>query len=110
MHKLACVGYLQNYNIINITNKNKPREYFDDINKLVLDSISDNMEPLVQTGTYGAISTTYTKMIGYYIVRFLTNTVTLKEYKTTYGKLFIVGKISIKSAYIRSIKPKMDWY
>ena len=54
---LPVLGSYNNWNIIKLTNKNTSSEYFDDIQKTLLDGISDNMESQLQTGKYGAIYT-----------------------------------------------------
>ena len=41
------------------TNKKAPKEAFDDIPKIFLDIISDNISSLVQKGKYGTIRTIY---------------------------------------------------
>ena len=45
------------WNIIELTPKSTPFEAFDDIHKVFLDRISENMASLVQSGMYGAINT-----------------------------------------------------
>ena len=55
------LGSFNNWNIINFTNKGTSSENFDDINKIVLDGMSDNMYYLVQTGKYDEMNTTDTK-------------------------------------------------
>ena len=49
---------------INFTNKKAPKEAFDDIPKVFLDMISDNISSLVQKGKYGTISTIYPTKTG----------------------------------------------
>ena len=51
------MGSYNNWNIIELTPKSTPFEAFDDIHKVVLDGISNNMASLVQSGMYGAINT-----------------------------------------------------
>ena len=46
-----------NWNIIELTPKSTPLEEFDEIHKVVLDRISENMASLVQSGMYGASNT-----------------------------------------------------
>ena len=74
--------------IIKFINKTTPTEEFDNINKVPLDEISENIEYIVQTGNYYVISTKYPKTMGYYTVIFFTNKVTMKEQNTKYGNLF----------------------
>ena len=65
------LGYFNNWNIVKSTNKSTPSEDFDDIHKIFLDGTSDDMASPVQTGKYGAINTTDTKKIGYYVVKYV---------------------------------------
>ena len=44
------LGPYKNWNIIELTPKSTPFEAFDDIHKVVLDEITDNMDSLVQSG------------------------------------------------------------
>ena len=39
-------------------------------------------------------------MMGYYVVHYIYENVTLKEYNTTYGQLFKAGKVSVKAVYL----------
>ena len=50
------LGYFNNWNIIQFTNKTTTNEDFDAVHKVLLDSISDNMSALVQNVKYGAIN------------------------------------------------------
>ena len=51
--------------MIKFNNKTKPIKYFDEINKAVLDNISDNIASLIQKGKYRLINTTDTKTTGF---------------------------------------------
>ena len=57
----TVLGPYKNWNIIELTPKYTPFEAFDEIHKVVLDGISENMASLVQSGMYGAINTDDTK-------------------------------------------------
>ena len=50
------LGSYNNWNIIELTPKSTPFEAFDEIHKVVIDRISENMASLVQSGMYGAIN------------------------------------------------------
>ena len=52
---------------------------FDDIHNVAFDSIRINMDLLVITGIYGVTSTTSTSTMGYNVVIFISNLVTLQE-------------------------------
>ena len=49
------LGAFNNWNIIELSSKSTSSETFDEIHQVVLDSISDNMASLVESGKYGAI-------------------------------------------------------
>ena len=51
------MGSYNNWNIIEPTQKSTPFEAFDEIHKVFIDEISENMASLVQPGMYGAINT-----------------------------------------------------
>ena len=68
------------------------------------------MTSLVHTVIYEATSRIDTTTIVYYVVKFLSNTVTLQGYNTTDGKLFKAGKVSVKAVFLISIKSKKSWY
>ena len=54
-----------NGNVIKLTNKNKTSEDFDDVNKVVLFGISDNIASLVQSVEYGDINTDKSTTMAY---------------------------------------------
>ena len=53
-----------------MSSKSTSYDTFDEIHQVVLDGISDNMASLVESGKYGAISTTYTSTNGFYVIMF----------------------------------------
>ena len=75
------LGSFNNWNIIKFTNKTTSSEYFDDVHKVVLDGISDNMSSLLQLGKYGDINSEDTTTIGYYVIKYLSEPYTLQEYQ-----------------------------
>ena len=78
MQIFSCVGHKKKCNTIRFTNKTTSIEYFDGIHEVLLYGIGDNIKSLVHTGKFGVISKTYTETMGYYVVKFLSNTVTLQ--------------------------------
>ena len=50
------LGYFNNWDIIKFSLKNTPSGAFKSINQVVLDSISNNMISLFQTGKYGTMN------------------------------------------------------
>ena len=75
------LGSFNNYNIIQFTNKNTTNKDFDAVHKVVLDAISCNMSTFVQNVKYGAINTAYPITMGYYFVKFLSESYMLQDHK-----------------------------
>ena len=75
-----------NLNIIEFSSKSTSSETFDEIHQVVLDVISDNMAPLVESGKYRAINTTDTSTNGLYVIVFTSGAYTLQENTKIDGK------------------------
>ena len=60
--------YFNNCNNQKLSHETTSNEEIDKIHQVILDGISDNMDTLVQTNTYGAMNTTYTTKMGYYMI------------------------------------------
>ena len=56
----TVLGSYNNCNIIELTPKSTPFEAVDEIHKVVIEGISENMDSLVQSGMYGSINTSDT--------------------------------------------------
>ena len=65
------LGSYKNWNIIELSPKSIPFEAFDEINKVVLDGISEDMASLVQSGMYSAIYTGVTTTNVFYVTQFI---------------------------------------
>ena len=78
------MGSYCKWNIIELTPKSTPFEAFDDIHKVVLDGISENMASLFQSGMYGTINTDDTTTNGLYVIQFLSEAYTLQDNTTIY--------------------------
>ena len=78
------LGLFNNWNIITISHKSTKSEAFEEIQKIVLYVISENMVFLVQPGKYGAMNTKYYTTIGYYVINFASEAHTIQ---TCYTKL-----------------------
>ena len=78
-------------NIIEFSSKSTSTETFDEIHQVVLDSISDNMASLVESGKYGAINTTDTLTNGFYVIMVKSGAYTLQENTTIDGQILIDG-------------------
>ena len=75
------LGSFNNWNIIHVTPKSTTFEVFDEIHQVVLESISDNMASLVQSGMYVVINTSDTTTNGFYVINFLSEAYTLQKNK-----------------------------
>ena len=64
------LGSFNNSNIIQLSPKSTSSDAFDEIHKVVIDGISDNMASLVESGKYGAINTTDTSTNSFYVIMF----------------------------------------
>ena len=78
-------GPYKNWNIIELTPKSTPFEAFDDIHKVVLDGISENMASLFQSGMYDVINKYDTKTNGLYVIKFISEAYTLQNNKKIDG-------------------------
>ena len=67
-----------NWNIINFRNKTTSIETFYGVDSFYLQDIIEIMSSLLNTCKYGAISTKYSTKMGYYIDKFISDTVILK--------------------------------
>ena len=85
------LGSSNNWNIIHLTQKSTPFKYFGDIQKVVLDGISDNMASLVQSGMYGVINTYDTTTNGLYVIQYLSEAYTLQNNTTIDGQVISAG-------------------
>ena len=62
----------------------------------MLDGTSYNMASILQVGKYGAINSSDTTTMGYYVVKYLSEPYTLQG-KKTYGQVSKAGKLLVKS-------------
>ena len=88
MHILDCVDPIRQLEMINFTNRTTYIEDFDDIHRVILNFISENISFIVKAGKYGAMSTTYKIIMGYYVLNFLSNTATLRADKPQKKRYF----------------------
>ena len=68
------------------------------------------MASLSESGTYGAINTTYTSTNEFYVIMFTPGAYTLKKNKTIDGKIKTAGELFIKAQYPCSIQIDTNWY
>ena len=83
-------------------------KYFVYINNTIIDVISDNMLSLVQLSIYGYVSTTDPKTTYFYVINFVSDTITSQEYNTTYRQILKSGGLVIRYEYLRMMKTKTD--
>ena len=94
------LGSYNNWNIIELTPKSIPFEAFDDINKVVLDRISENMAPLVQSGMYGAINTYYIITNVLYVIQFISEEYMIENNTTIGGQVISAGELVVREQYL----------
>ena len=80
------------------------------IHQVVLDSISDNMASLVESGKYGSINTTDTSINRFYVIMFTSGAYTLQENTTIDGKILIAGELVVNAKYLCSMQVDTNWY
>ena len=68
------------------------------------------MAELSQTGKYGAINTTDTTTMGYCVLKFMSESYTLEEETTCYGKISTTGGLDVKVQYMNCMKDNTKWY
>ena len=99
-----------NRNIIHLTPKYTPLGAFDEIHKVVMDRISENMASLVQSGMYGAINKDYTTTNGLYVIQFLSEAYRLQNNAKIDGHVISASELFVKAQYICSTKENTNWY
>ena len=104
MHILACVRLLQNWNIIQFTNKTTTNKDFDEVHKGVLDGISDKISGLFQNGKYGATEPIYPTTMSQYDLKFLSEPYMLQGDKTVDKKVIKSGELTVKEKYLSTMK------
>ena len=110
MHPLASIRVLNNWNIIQLSQKSTPSDAFDEIHQVVLDGISDHMASSVESGQYGSINTTDTETNGFYVIMIISGAYTLQDNTTNDGKIITAGESVVKAQYICSMKVYTNWY
>ena len=64
------LGSFNNWNIIQFSQKSTPSDAFDEMHQVALYEISDNMASIVESGKYGATTTTDTITNIFYVIMF----------------------------------------
>ena len=70
------------------------------MNKVVLDRISENMAPLVQSGMYGAINTYYIITNGLYVIQFISEEYMIENNTTIGGQVISAGELVARGQYL----------
>ena len=68
------------------------------------------MASLIQPGKYGAVNTTDTSKMGYYVIKFVSEAYTLQEDTTCYIQIMPAGELFFKAQYLSFMKEKTNWY
>ena len=68
------------------------------------------MASLVQYGKYGAINTYDTTTDGYYVIKFISESYTLQNNTTIYGKNIAASELVFKAQYIFAMQNNTNWY
>ena len=100
----SVLGAFNNWNIIKLSSKSTSSDTFDEIHQ------DDNTASLVESGTYGAINTTYTSTNGFYFIMFTLGAYTLQENTTIDGQIITAGKLVVKVQYLCSMQIDTNWY
>ena len=68
------------------------------------------MSALVQTDKYGAVNTTYTTTMGYYVIKLISEAYALREETTCDRKIGSAGELVVKAQYIDCMKDNTKRY
>ena len=116
LQPVICIDYwlmtgsFQNWNFIAFLHKAKKVEDFKDIYNVAFDGISDNMSSLVQYGKYGAINKTYTSIMGYYMIKYVSDAYNLQYDITCDWQISSSGKLVVKAQYLVCMQAKKNCY
>ena len=104
------MGSYKNCNIIELTTKSITFEGFDEIHKVIIDGISENMASLVQSGMYGDINTSDNTPNGLYVIQFISVAYMLQKNTVIYGQVISSCELVVKAQYIFSMQENTNWY
>ena len=80
------------------------------MHQVVIDSISDNMESLVESGKYGAINTTDTSTNVFYFIMFTSGAYKLQENTKIDGQIITAGELVVNAKYPCLMQVDTNWY
>ena len=104
------LGYFNNCNMTQLSQKSTPSDTFYEIQQVVLDIISDNMASLVESGKYVTINKTDTTTNGFYVIMFTSEAYTIQDNTTIDGKIITSGELVVKAQYLCYMKLDTNWY
>ena len=107
---MACIRLLQQLEHHPIFQKSTTYEYFDEVNKVVLYDISENMSSLVHNIKYGVFNTEDPTTPGYYVVKFVPGPYMLQGNKTGNKKVINSGALIVNAVYLVMMKSNTYWY
>ena len=94
------MGSYNNWDIIDLTPKSIPFAAFDEIYKVVLDRIIENMAILIQSFMYGAINTYETTTNLFFAIQLISEEYTLQNKTTNNGQNISAGELVVKAQYL----------
>ena len=104
------LGFFNNWNIIQLSQKSIPSDTFDEIHQVVIDGIIYYMASLVESGKYGAINTTDKTTNGFYVIVFTSQSYALQENIIIDGQIITSGELVVKAQYLCSMLVDTNWY
>ena len=106
----TMLGSFNNWNIIQFLHKAGFFEDIDKIHPFVIDGIGENMSALVKTAKYCFINIADTKRMVYYVIKFTSESYTLREDTTCGGNFSLSGEIVFRDQYINCMQDNTKWY
>ena len=104
------LGYFNNWNIIQFFNKSTTYEDFDEVHKVVLDGISENMSSLDHNVKYIAVDTVDTTFPSYSVARLIPELYTLQVNKIVNKQVINADELIVDARYLIMMKANTNWY
>ena len=104
------MGYVNNGNIIQLSQILTIFVAFEEIHQVIIDGISDNMASLVLSGKYCAIKPSDKTTNGYYVIKFISESYTLQNNTKIYGKNITAGELVVKVQYLCYMQESNNCY
>ena len=93
-----------NKNMIQCSHKATSSEDLDKFHQVIIDDINNNIPVWVKNGQYGAIDTTDTTTMVYYVIKLLSDAYKLQEYTTCDGLISTAANLVVKSQHMNFIQ------